>query len=134
MMPDNTGQAGVSLLGFIALRPFRCLSGVLHASLENLQQICRAMPYEEARNASDQKLKSFLIEMADEWQRLAQQAAGTEGGRRSETSNFPSTRPRRLMPSVEHARTRANVDTASESERPRARAWLPRRAYVLPVK
>ena len=43
---------------------------------------------EEARSASDQKLRAFLIEMAQEWQRLAQQAAAIEGGRRSETSNL----------------------------------------------
>jgi hypothetical protein len=40
---------------------------------------------EEARKTSDQKQKAFFIEMAGEWQGLAQQAAGIEGGRRADT-------------------------------------------------
>lgn len=43
---------------------------------------------EEARKTSDQKQKAFFIEMAGEWQRLAQQATGIEGGRRADTSNL----------------------------------------------
>jgi hypothetical protein len=35
---------------------------------------------ETARETSDRKLKAFLIEMAQEWQRLAQQAKGIKAG------------------------------------------------------
>jgi len=36
---------------------------------------------EAARETADRKQKAFLIEMAQEWQRLAQQAKSIKGGR-----------------------------------------------------
>ena len=43
---------------------------------------------EEARKTSDQKQKAFFIEMANEWQRLAQQATDIQGGRGTKASNL----------------------------------------------
>jgi len=43
---------------------------------------------EEARKTSDQKQKAFFIEMANEWQRLAQQPTDIQGGGGTKASNL----------------------------------------------
>ena len=43
---------------------------------------------EEARRTSDQKQKTLFIEMANEWQRLAQQVADIQGGGGTKASNL----------------------------------------------
>ena len=86
MTPGNSGQAGYKA-AFIS-RTFRCLSGVCMPASKTYNRYA-ARCLEEARNAPDQKLKAFLIEMAHEWQRLAQQATSIEGGRQTEAANLP---------------------------------------------
>jgi len=44
---------------------------------------------EEARNARDEHMKSFLIEMAQEWQRLADQATVNENLQTNPASHEP---------------------------------------------
>ena len=43
---------------------------------------------EEARKTSDQKQKAFFIEMANEWQRLAQQTTDIQRGGGTKASNL----------------------------------------------
>ena len=43
---------------------------------------------EEARKTFDQKQKAFFIEMANEWQRLAQQTTDIQGGGGTKASNL----------------------------------------------
>ena len=50
---------------------------------------------EEARKTSDQKQKAFFSEMANEWQRLAQQTTDIQGGGGNQGIKFDA-RPRRL--------------------------------------
>ncbi len=45
---------------------------------------------DEARKTVDQKQKAFFVEMAREWQRLAEQATVIEGGRRTNTPDAVS--------------------------------------------
>jgi len=45
---------------------------------------------DEARKTFNQKQKAFLVEMAHEWQRLAEQATITERGRQTTTSDLVS--------------------------------------------
>jgi hypothetical protein len=43
---------------------------------------------EEARKTSDQKQKAFFIEMANEWQKLAQQTTDIQAGSGTKASNL----------------------------------------------
>ena len=43
---------------------------------------------EEARKTFDQKQKAFFIEMANEWQTLAQQTTDIQGGGGTKASNL----------------------------------------------